>query len=78
MSHYVLYGLHTFEKYEDAVQMSISEKFNGIVVECTIPKGTRMFKGIFPVRAGFAAYAKYTQCGSYASEVLVVNKIMER
>lgn len=73
---YVEIGIHTFANLDDAKLMVIPDNplrlpYELIIMECTIPKGTAFFKGIF-IRGIWGS-----KCDSYASEVLIVNKIVE-
>lgn len=71
-------GIHTFASREDAImfaKFSWSAMANDLVVaECTIPKGTAMFKGVFFANMG--AICKRAMLVSYASQTLTVNHLI--
>ncbi|QDJ96586.1 hypothetical protein Xoosp13_400 [Xanthomonas phage Xoo-sp13] len=61
----VKYGFHTLTSVQTArAVVSTFDGYDAVVVECTIPKGTKFFKGM------------WNHCKSYASDTLVINKII--
>ncbi|QDJ96583.1 hypothetical protein Xoosp13_397 [Xanthomonas phage Xoo-sp13] len=72
-SGYVEEGLHTFadvwDVKDEARRSSQYSTEYYVVVKCTIPKGTRYFKGIWHSQYGIAL--------SYASEKLIVHSFID-
>ena len=59
-------GLHSFKHLSDAI-----ENWEGVCVQCVIPKGSEYYDGIFIVRSDRMGYAE-----SYASDKLTYIKIV--
>ena len=60
-------GLHSFADYDDCLRHAKTERsdiFETVVVECTIPSGSRYYQG------------KFHRFNSIASDRLVYNKIL--
>ena len=58
---YVELGFHSYKNLEDIIEKrSVRE---AIIVECTIPKGTKYYKGL------------YGTVESYCSEYIILNKV---
>ena len=60
---YVELGFHSYKNLEDIIEKrSVQE---AIIVECTIPKGTKYYKGL------------YGTVESYCSECIILNKVID-
>lgn len=61
---------HTFKKYKDAKKYAIADGWNGVVIQCIIPKNTKfIYEGWYDTYVGMFP--------SYASEKVKPVKIMK-
>ena len=59
---YVELGFHSYKNLENIIEKrSVQE---AIIVECTIPKGTKYYKGLYGI------------VESYCSECIILNKVI--
>lgn len=59
---YIELGFHSYKNLEDIIEkLSVQE---AIIVECTIPKGTKYYKGLYGTKE------------SYCSECIILNKVI--